>query len=100
MPAPALQQRAHLASLALTAHIPPHITHKPVALIQVRLPGAFNTCFYNHARRLRLEKRSHLGLSRSLSRFLNHFWIQVTASVPEVKWPSRSRFRSKAVTNL
>ena len=30
-------------------------------------PGVFYTCFYNHARRLRLEKLLYIELSRSLS---------------------------------
>ena len=33
-------------------------------------PQLFYTCFYNHARRLRLEKVFYLGLSRSSNGFL------------------------------
>jgi hypothetical protein len=41
-----------------------------VALIRVRPPRVFCTYFYNHARRLRLEKLLYLELSRSPSGFL------------------------------
>jgi hypothetical protein len=72
--------------------------HIPVALIRVRPPGIFYTCFYNHARRLRLEKLLYLELPtgwarRSPNGFLNYFWIQVAVS--EVKRPLRNRFGSE-----
>jgi hypothetical protein len=55
--------------------------HIPVALIRVRPPGVFYTCFYNHARRLRLEKLLYLELPtgwarRSPNGFLNCFWAR------------------------
>jgi hypothetical protein len=46
-------------------------------------PQVFCACFYNHARRLRLEKLSHAGLStlEAPTDFLNRFWIQVAVSL-------------------
>jgi hypothetical protein len=70
-------------------------------------PGVFYINFYNHARRLRLEKLLYMyiyiytysiELSRSSNGYLNHFWIQVVVS--EVKRPLRNRFRIETVTNL
>jgi hypothetical protein len=57
-------------------------------------PGVFYTLFYNHARRLRLEKLLYPELSRSPNGFLNYFWIQ--AAVSEVC----NRFGNEVVTNL
>jgi hypothetical protein len=39
-------------------------------LVSSWTPGAFYTCFYNHAHRPRLKKLLHLGLSRSPGGFL------------------------------
>jgi hypothetical protein len=58
--------------------------------------GVFYTYFYNHARRLRLEKPLYLELSRSPNGFFNHFLIQVAVSFLK---PPYCVFRSKtAVT--
>jgi hypothetical protein len=63
-------------------------THVPVTVIRVGPPGClFHTYFYNHARRLRLEKLLYLVLSRS-------------PTVSEVKRPLRNHFGSETVTNI
>jgi hypothetical protein len=69
-------------------------------VIQGGPPGVFCTYFYNHARRLRLEKLLYTELSmiKVPADILNYFWIQVAVS--EVKRPLRNRFKSKTVTNL
>ena len=54
----------------------------PVALDQVPTPQLFYTCFYDYARRLRLEKLLHLGGFLEVpTDFFNHFRIQVTVSL-------------------
>jgi hypothetical protein len=50
-------------------------------LDQVSTPQLFYAYFYNHARRLRLEKLLYLELSRSPTGFLNHFWTQIAVSL-------------------
>jgi hypothetical protein len=57
--------------------------------------GVFHAFFYNHVRRLRIEKILYLEPSRSSSGYLNHFWIQVAVS--EVKRPLGNRSRSEKV---
>ena len=54
--------------------------------------GAFHTCFYNHARRLRLEKLLYIGVSRSPNGFFKCFWIQVAVSLLK---PPHGGYRSK-----
>jgi hypothetical protein len=77
-------------------------------------PGVFYTYFYNHARRLRLEKLSYIELSRSSDRYFKplldpdggftslttarrfHFFNHRTA-VSDGKRPLRNRSGSEAV---
>jgi hypothetical protein len=54
--------------------------------------------FYNHARRLRLEKLSYIELSRSSNGYLKPG--PGGGFVSEVKRPLRNRFGSEVVTNL
>jgi hypothetical protein len=71
-------------------------------------PGVFCTYFYNHARRLRLEKLLCLELSRSSNGFLKPLldpgggFTSETAArrFSEVKRPLRNRFGSETATNL
>ena len=57
-------------------------------------PGVFYTYFYNHARRLRLEKLVYLELSRSSNGFFKYFWIQVAVSL--LKPPNGHIFNGSA----
>jgi hypothetical protein len=58
--------------------------------------GIFYTCFYKHARRLRLEKILFPELSRSPNGFFNQFWIQVVVSL--LKPPHGGFISETAVT--
>ena len=67
-------------------------------------PWVFYACFYNHARRLRLEKLSHLrqGFLKFPTGVLKRFWIRVAVLLLNLK-PHHGgfSFRSEtAVTQL
>jgi hypothetical protein len=58
-------------------------------------PGVFDTYFYNHASRPRLEELLHVELSMVfLADIFNHFWIQVQVAVSLLKSP-HGGFKSK-----
>jgi hypothetical protein len=63
-------------------------------------PGVFYTYFYNHARRLRIEKLLYLGLSRSSNNYFKPLLDPGGTAVSEVKRPLRNRFGSETVKNL
>ena len=86
---------AHKMSACVSARCSPlSALHRPPSGFHSRwTPGVFYTHFYNHARRLRLEKllcaESFLEVPTD---FLNHIWIQVAVSLLK---PSHGGFRSE-----